>query len=170
VLGSHAHRHWAPAGQPPAVEEGLRERGSRVRRGRLTLSRMDSSAWSGNAGWQRIRRRWSSGPAEKKRSPTASPTTRGRFLQRGNFRRRGGASGLVGGAGGGAERQGTARAGARVRRPLAGKREGRERERHDGRGLFILVQRAAASILADGSEAAHRAAWPMTQSCFRVLR
>jgi hypothetical protein len=49
-----------------------------------------------------------------------------------------------------------------------GRREKKEGESNVA--VLILVQRAAASILADGSEAAHRAAWPATRSCFRVLR
>jgi hypothetical protein len=88
-------------------------------------------------------------------------------------------------AGGGAELPGYSEGlgeawnGEAARRPelgFAGVREEekqRERERasqrgrEQRRGVLILVQRAAVSILADDGEAAHRAASASTRSCFR---
>jgi hypothetical protein len=68
--------------------------------------------------------------------------------------------------------QGSGGGGSRRRTRGEKQREGEsklERERELARGPYPF-QRAAASILADGSRAAHRAAWPTTRSCFRVLR
>jgi hypothetical protein len=66
-----------------------------------------------------------------------------------------------------------ATSGARGERNREGRESSREREKKEGKSnvtVLILVQRAAALILADGTEAAHRAAWPATRSCFCVLR
>jgi hypothetical protein len=58
-----------------------------------------------------------------------------------------------------------------ARREEEERRRWREKKEEESNvAVLILVWRAAASILADGSEAAHRAAWPVTRSYFRVLR